>query len=124
MLAYGFANAYAKPLSQRLGAAQLIFFRGLLVVLILGAVSIPYYENLTHWTVALATIGLGGGGLFAGAGLYSRNQRKLSGYHGADCRHFAAYYGAAVSFISQCCTASSTVAGSSPGGSREYNCIC
>ncbi|MGH7867918.1 MAG: EamA family transporter, partial [Candidatus Dormibacteraceae bacterium] len=54
MLGYGFANAYSKPLSQELGAAHLIFYRGLTISVVLGMAAIPNYPYLFHHWVAVA----------------------------------------------------------------------
>ncbi|HEY5441965.1 MAG TPA: DMT family transporter [Candidatus Saccharimonadales bacterium] len=59
MMGYGFANAYAKPLSQKFNISQLIYLRGCVLVTIMGLLAVPSWHNLTHWEVALATIGLG-----------------------------------------------------------------
>ncbi len=59
MLAYGFANAFSKPLAQKLGAPQTLFLRGLTLVSLLAVAAIPSYHNLSHWQIALAAILLG-----------------------------------------------------------------
>lgn len=59
MIAYGASNAYSKPLSQRIGASQIIFLRGLIMLVVLGIISIPTYYYLGNWTVVLSAIGLG-----------------------------------------------------------------
>ncbi len=59
MLAYGLANAFSKPLSQKLGPAQTIFLRGFTILIILAVVAIPNYHYLSHWGTALLAIGLG-----------------------------------------------------------------
>jgi drug/metabolite transporter (DMT)-like permease len=59
MVAYGLANAFSKPLSQKLGAAQTLFLRGFSISLILAIAAIPSFHYFSHWTVALAAVGLG-----------------------------------------------------------------
>lgn len=58
-IAYGMANAFSRPLSQRLGTAQTLFLRGFTVTLILALISIPYYHNFADWPIILAALGLG-----------------------------------------------------------------
>lgn len=59
MVFYGFANAFSKPLTQKFGAAQVIFLRGLIIVGLIAACSIPDYSNLENWQAVLATFTLG-----------------------------------------------------------------
>jgi drug/metabolite transporter (DMT)-like permease len=59
MFAYAFANAFSKPLSQKLGAPQTLFLRGFMIIIILGIASIPTYHYLSHWQVALEALALG-----------------------------------------------------------------
>jgi drug/metabolite transporter (DMT)-like permease len=62
MFAYGLANVFSKPLSQKLGAPQTLFLRSFTILLILIIASIPTYHYLSHWQMAVAAIGLGMGG--------------------------------------------------------------
>lgn len=59
MIAYGFANAYGKPLSQRVGPAQMLFLRGITVSIVLALASISSYHYFTNWFAVCATVLLG-----------------------------------------------------------------
>ena len=59
MLAYGLANAFSKPLSQKLGASQTLYLRGFTISIVLAIVSIPSYHYLHRWDVALIALVLG-----------------------------------------------------------------
>ena len=59
MVSFGLANAYSKPLSQKLGPAQMLFLREFAILPVLLAVSIPSFHYLQHWQVAVAAVLLG-----------------------------------------------------------------
>ena len=59
MVTYGFANAFAKPLSQKFGAAELLFLRGIVTSAVLAAASIASYHYLQNWLAVIATLFLG-----------------------------------------------------------------
>lgn len=59
MVAYGLANAFSKPLSQKLGSPQVLYLRGFTISAILAVASVTSYHHLSNWPVALAALGLG-----------------------------------------------------------------
>ncbi|MDB5175230.1 MAG: putative rane protein [Candidatus Saccharibacteria bacterium] len=59
MVAYALANVYSKPLSQRLGAPQTLFLRGITIAVLLAIPSMANASKLGDAKVVLATIALG-----------------------------------------------------------------
>lgn len=59
MISYGLANAFSKPLTKKLGPAQVIFLRGIIVVAFIALVSVPDYGHFSDWQAVLATLALG-----------------------------------------------------------------
>ena len=62
MLAYGLANVFSQPLAQKLGAAQVLFLRGLTIMVVLGAGAALSHPAITHYKdiVLVVLLGIGG----------------------------------------------------------------
>jgi drug/metabolite transporter (DMT)-like permease len=59
MITYGLANVYSQPLAKKLGPAQMLFLRGIVISLILAIGAATNYSKFTHYTEILITLGLG-----------------------------------------------------------------
>ncbi|MGH7868246.1 MAG: DMT family transporter [Candidatus Dormibacteraceae bacterium] len=60
MLGFGFSNAYSKPLAQEFGPSRFIFYRELILSVVLGVAALPSYSQaVDHWDVAALAVGLG-----------------------------------------------------------------
>ncbi len=59
MLGYGFANAFSQKLVRSLGPALMLFWRGLVMVVVLAVGAVVDWHHLGSWPVVLAAVGLG-----------------------------------------------------------------
>ena len=59
MVSYSLAGALSKPLSHKLGVAQILFLRGSAVIVLLGIATFTSFHYFQHWITVLLTIGLG-----------------------------------------------------------------
>lgn len=59
MFSYGLANTFTRPIIHRLGAARMLWVRGLAIVALLAVAALPAYAHLANWKAALAAVGIG-----------------------------------------------------------------
>lgn len=59
MIAYSLANVSSQPLVRKLGSAQVLFYRGLTVSLVLAFACLPHYRDLTSLPQAVFALLLG-----------------------------------------------------------------
>lgn len=59
MITYGLANVYSQPLAKKLGPAEMLFLRGIVISVILAFISLPSFKELVHLKEVLITFILG-----------------------------------------------------------------
>jgi drug/metabolite transporter (DMT)-like permease len=59
MISYGLSNVYSQPLAKKLGAAQLLFLRGIIVSILLAIAAFISHAPFTNFSEILLTVGLG-----------------------------------------------------------------
>lgn len=59
MISYALANVYSQPLAKKLGAAQLLFLRGIAVTSILAILALASLQDFNRFKEILITFGLG-----------------------------------------------------------------
>jgi drug/metabolite transporter (DMT)-like permease len=59
MISYGLSSVYSQPLAKRLGAAQLLFLRGIVVSVILAIAAVMSHASFANLFEILLAIGLG-----------------------------------------------------------------
>lgn len=59
MIAYGVSNVLLRPLSEKLGSVQILFLRGVTIVLVLAVASLIDFQYFTNWQQIIITVILG-----------------------------------------------------------------
>jgi drug/metabolite transporter (DMT)-like permease len=59
MLTYGLSNVFSQPLAKKYGPAEMLFLRGVVIVVILAITAVPSYAYLTHYREVVLTLLLG-----------------------------------------------------------------